>query len=326
MRRGELRVVREAVFSVQGDAGDSSRSRPRPGGDRPRVRQRGRARRPRPRRRKLDSPARRREARSANWTAGSPARVQTVPRAASSAKLSPVPSGEHLFDHDHVGLEQRRLARSPSRAARRRKISLFGSASPIGSAAFTCAPSARWKYGTTRSSHSRKLAAGRTTSARSRVSVANRSTTTVNRSSRRERTAQPRLLGIRRGDVDVPADERAARARVLELRSEVHVPDRIRSLGRGGSAQVVLVDAPVADAVEVQEAGARAAEVAGHRRQLRRLHARRSRRAAGAGSPGRSTAATARRRTGARRARPATAGTPVARSLHAGVHALEQLG
>jgi hypothetical protein len=43
-----------------------------------------------------------------------------------------------------------------------------------------------------------------------------------------ERRVQPRLLRVRRGDVDVPAEERLRACGILERGCEIHVADRGR--------------------------------------------------------------------------------------------------
>ena len=59
-----------------------------------------------------------------------------------------------------------------------------------------------------------------------------------------KRLVQPRLLRIRGGDVDVPAEERLRSSGIGEAVHERHVADRLRRLGpKVGREEVVLVDA-----------------------------------------------------------------------------------
>ena len=140
------------------------------------------------------------------------------------------------------------------------------------------------------------------------MSVGKRSIATVKQVLAAKRLVQARLLRVRGGDVDVPAEERLRAGRVLEAVHEVHVADRVGRVGaevRRG--EVVLVDAARLGSVEVEEARARPAEVARHGRQERAGADRRCRRSAGAGGPARARAARGR---GRRARRPPRSGRP----------------
>ena len=78
-----------------------------------------------------------------------------------------------------------------------------------------------------------------------------------------QRGMQARLLGIRGGDVDVPAEERLRPFSVLEGGDEIHVTDRVGGVpAEVRRSEIVLVDPARLGPVQVEESGARLAQVA----------------------------------------------------------------
>ena len=190
-----------------------------------------------------------------------------------------------------VVLEQLRLVVS-HRRARRRKISWLGSASPIGSSAFTCADIERWKYDNTMSSNSRKLAAGSTIVGE----IGGVGREGVDRDMEQplvaQRAMQARLVGIGGGDVDVPGDQRLRLLRVAQGRDQVHVADLARlALAQMRRFQIVAVDPASCAAVEIEETGARLGRCCRSPPAAARRRGTRCRRSAGAAGPGRARAA-----------------------------------
>ena len=88
-----------------------------------------------------------------------------MPTAASCSKLTTTPDCSSMASIMARSLSCSSGSSNPIAAASRRKISWLGNACPGGSTTFTWADNERSKYDDTRSSNSRKLAAGSTRSA-----------------------------------------------------------------------------------------------------------------------------------------------------------------
>ena len=212
----DLAVVGEAVVH---QPGRRRREQPQPAGGRPRIAPSAGAaadgRPPRPRRTR---------SRCGRWASRTRGRRTAPPARPTAAPCPPPPARSKLAITPDWRAASRRSSRGRSRAApaRSKPIARRQPAEDLLVGQRLAERVDRLHLGRQRQVEVRRRRGRRTRGSwppaargrrRSPVSVANRSTTTVNRSSRSSARPQPGLLRVGGGDVDVPADQRAASAR-----------------------------------------------------------------------------------------------------------------